>query len=76
MVDEEGAVVCEEINIFEGGDKGKLGELLRGCMLLANSVKKDCTWARKLPFSKITFREIYTCLEDGSKYWKPLWLEQ
>jgi hypothetical protein len=43
MVDEEGAVVCEEINIFEGGDKGKLGELLRGCMLLANSVKKDCT---------------------------------
>jgi hypothetical protein len=45
-------------------------------MLLANSVKKDCTWARKLPFSKITFREIYTCLEDGSKYWKPLWLEQ
>jgi hypothetical protein len=43
MVDEEGAVVCEEINIFEGGDKSKLGELPRGCTLLAKSVKKDCT---------------------------------
>jgi hypothetical protein len=44
--------------------------------LLAKSVKKDCTWTGKLPFSKITYREIYTRLKDGSKYWKPLWLEQ
>jgi hypothetical protein len=48
----------EEINIVEGGDNNRLGELPEEHTLLAESVKIDCTDAGKLPSSKITFRDI------------------
>ena len=38
----------EEINIVEGEDNNRLGELPRERTLLAETVKKDCTIAGKL----------------------------
>jgi hypothetical protein len=39
----------EEINIVEGGDTNRLGELPEERTLLAKSMKIDCTVAGKLP---------------------------
>jgi hypothetical protein len=62
----------KKLNGGEEGGKNRVFEVPEESKQLAESVKMDCSRAGKIPSSKITFRDIYIRLEDGSKYRKPL----
>jgi hypothetical protein len=62
----------KKLNEGDAGGKNKVFEVREESKQLAESVKMDCSRAGKIPSSKITFRDMYTYMEDGSKHRKPL----
>ena len=62
----------KKLNGGEEKGKARVFDIPEESKQLSGLVKMDCSCAGKIPSSKITFRDMYTRLDDGSKQQKPL----